>query len=64
MGAFDAHCDECGQDKTIRDSDVCEMCGDKKCEDCSDRHSCNICGMELCIDCFTEHVKKNKFLED
>jgi hypothetical protein len=25
MGSFDGCCNGCGEDKTIRDSDVCEM---------------------------------------
>ena len=57
MGGFEAICDGCGEDKIIRESDVCEICGDKKCEDCSDRYSCYKCGMELCQDCSDEHAK-------
>ena len=57
MTVIEAICDLCGEDKWIRSSDFCAICGDKQCIDCSDPNSCKKCGIELCKYCSVEHQK-------
>jgi hypothetical protein len=55
--SFEAICDKCGEDKWISGKDLCQICGDKHCNDCSERHSCEKCNLGLCKNCFKDHVK-------
>lgn len=61
MGVFEAICDTCGEDKWIRESDLCAICADKQCVDCSDTNSCKKCGIEMCQYCSVFHAKSYTF---